>query len=164
MNLSTKRINAFSPYKVFLKDNGSLCFKTQSGSVYEVGFVEDYTFMDENAYQFFIMELEGNHDVKDEWVRQTIWVIIETFFLENNPVVLYICDMSDGKQAVRNRLFSMWYYEYENKDDFTFLSARVEVEKTDYFASVIIKNSNPQLEEIIESFEIFINDLKEKIR
>ena len=61
MNLSTKRINTFSPYKVFLKDNGSLCFKTQSGSVYEVGFVEDYTFMDENAYQFFIMELEGNH-------------------------------------------------------------------------------------------------------
>lgn len=75
MNLSTKRINTFSPYKVFLKDNGSLCFKTQSGSVYEVGFVEDYTFMDENAYQFFIMELEGNHVVKDEWVRQTIWVI-----------------------------------------------------------------------------------------
>lgn len=164
MNLSTKRINTFSPYKVFLKDNGSLCFKTQSGSVYEVGFVEDYTFMDENAYQFFIMELEGNHAVKDEWVRQTIWVIIETFFLENNPVVLYICDMSDGKQAVRNRLFSMWYYEYENKDDFTFLSARVEVEETDYFASVIIKNSNPQLEEIIESFEMFIKDLKEKIR
>lgn len=163
MNLSTERINSLSPYKVFLKDNGSLCFKTQSGSVYEVGFVEDYTFMDENAYQFFIMELEGNHSVKDEWVRQTIWVIIETFFLENNPVVLYICDMSDGKQAVRNRLFSMWYYEYENKNDFTFLSTRVEVEETDYYASVIIKNSNPQLEEIIESFEMFIQELKEKL-
>lgn len=163
MNLSIERINALSPYKVSLKENGSLCFSTSSGSVYEVGFVEDYTFINENAYQFFIIELEGNHSVKDELVKQTIWIIIETFFSENNPIVLYICDMSDGKQAIRNRLFSIWYYEYENKENFTFLSTKVEVEDTDYYASIIIKNSNPQIEEIIDSFEIFIKELKEKL-
>ena len=87
MNL-IERINALSPYKVSLKENGSLCFSTSSGSVYEVGFVEDYTFMNENAYQFFIIELEGNHSVKDELVKQTIWVIIETFFSE---MILLCC-------------------------------------------------------------------------
>lgn len=163
MNLPIERINDLSPYKVSLKDNGSLCFRTLSGSVYEVGFVEDYTFMDENAYQFFIIELEGNHSVRDELVKQTIWSIIETFFSENNPIVLYICDMSDGKQAVRNRLFSIWYNEYENKENFTFLSTKVEVEDTDYYASIIIKNSNPQIEEIKKSFEKFIQELKEKL-
>lgn len=163
MNLPIERINALSPYKVSLKENGSLCFRTLSGSVYEVGFIEDYTFMDENAYQFFILELEGKHSAKDELVKQTIWVIIETFFSENNPIVLYICDMSDGKQAIRNRLFSIWYYEYENKNNFTFLSTKIEVEDTDYYASIIIKNSNPQIEEIRNSFEEFIKELKGKL-
>lgn len=107
--------------------------------------------------------MEGNHSVKDELVKQTIRIIIETFFLENNPIVLYICDMSDGKQAVRNRLFSIWYNEYENKDCFTYLSTKVEVEDTDYYASIIIKNSNPQKEEIKKSFEKFILELKEKL-
>lgn len=134
IDLPIERVNALSPYKVYINNNGSLGFETQYGSVYEVGFVEDYTFMDENAFQFFILESQGKHSVKDPLVRETIWVILETFFLENNPVILYICDMSDGKQAIRNRLFSMWYYEYEQRESFTFLSTKVEVESTDFLS------------------------------
>ena len=87
IDLPIERVNALSPYKVYINNNGSLGFETQYGSVYEVGFVEDYTFMDENAFQFFILESQGKHSVKDPLVRETIWVILETFFLENNPVV-----------------------------------------------------------------------------
>ena len=114
-------------------------------------------------FQFFILESQGKHSVKDPLVRETIWVILETFFLENNPVILYICDMSDGKQAIRNRLFSMWYYEYEQRESFTFLSTKVEVESTDYYASVLVKNSNPQLEDIKVAFNSFIENMKEKL-
>ena len=163
IDLPIERVNALSPYKVYINNNGSLGFETQYGSVYEVGFVEDYTFMDENAFQFFILESQGKHSVKDPLVRETIWVILETFFLENNPVILYICDMSDGKQAIRNRLFSMWYYEYEQRESFTFLSNKVEVESTDYYASVLVKNSNPQLEDIKVAFNSFIENMKEKL-
>lgn len=163
IDLPIERINALSPYKVYIQENGSLGFETQHGSIYEVGFVEDYTFMDENAYQLFILESQGKHSVKDPLVRKTIWAIMEIFFLENNPVVLYICDMSDGKQAIRNRLFSMWYYEYEQWVNFTFLSAKVEVESTDYYASVIVKNSNPRLEDIKSSFNSFVESMKEKL-
>lgn len=119
--------------------------------------------MDENAYQFFILESQGKHSIKDPWVRDTIWAIIETFFSINNPVILYICDMSDGKQAIRNRLFAIWYYEYEQREKFTFLSTKVEVESVDYYASIIIKNSNPQLEDIKVSFNSFIENMKEKL-
>lgn len=163
IDLPIERVNALSPYKVYINNNGSLGFETQYGSVYEVGFVEDYTFMDENAFQFFILKSQGKHSVKDPLVRETIWVILETFFLENNPVILYICDMSDGKQAIRNRLFSMWYYEYEQRESFTFLSTKVEVESTDYYASVLVKNSNPQLEDIKVAFNSFIENMKEKL-
>lgn len=163
IDLPIEQINALSPYKVHLKKNGSLGFKIQYGSIYEVGFVEDYTFMDENAYQFFILESQGNHSIKGPLVRETIWAIIELFLYQKNPIILYICDMSDGKQAIRNRLFSMWYYEYEQREEFTFLSAKVEVESTDYYASVIVKNSNPQLKEIKDSFNLFIGNIKEKL-
>lgn len=81
IDLPIERVNALSPYKVYINNNGSLGFETQYGSVYEVGFVEDYTFMDENAFQFFILESQGKHSVKDPLVRETIWVILETFFL-----------------------------------------------------------------------------------
>ena len=98
IDLPIERVNALSPYKVYINNNGSLGFETQYGSVYEVGFVEDYTFMDENAFQFFILESQGKHSVKDPLVRETIWVILETFFLENNPDIFVICRMV-------NRLF-----------------------------------------------------------
>ena len=87
IDLPIERVNALSPYKFYINNNGSLGFETQYGSVYEVGFVEDYTFMDENAFLFFILESQGKHSVKDPLVRETIGVILETFFLENNPVV-----------------------------------------------------------------------------
>ena len=60
IDLPIERVNALSPYKVYINNNGSLGFETQYGSVYEVGFVEDYTFMDENAFQFFYF---WNHKV-----------------------------------------------------------------------------------------------------
>ncbi len=71
--------------------------------------------------------------------------------------------MLDGKQAIRNRLFSMWYYEYGQRESFTFLSTKVEVESTDYYASVLVKNSNPQLEDIKVSFNSFMENMKEKL-
>lgn len=53
--LSIEQINQISPYKVeAASDGNSLIFHTQYGLTYEVGFVEDYTFFDENAYQFLL--------------------------------------------------------------------------------------------------------------
>lgn len=46
---------------------------------------------------------------------------------------------------------------------FTFLSTKVEVESTDYYASVLVKNSNPQLEDIKVAFNSFIENMKEKL-
>lgn len=56
---ANRTCQCFISYKVYINNNGSLGFETQYGSVYEVGFVEDYTFMDENAFQF----LFWNHKV-----------------------------------------------------------------------------------------------------
>lgn len=79
--LSVEQINRISPYKVEIASDGnSLIFYTRYGLTYEVGFVEDYTFFDENTYQFFIVEKSGNRFLKDSLVKLTVWTIIEAFF------------------------------------------------------------------------------------
>ncbi|MCE8952155.1 DUF6169 family protein [Bacteroides thetaiotaomicron] len=162
--LSIEQINQISPYKVeAASDGNSLIFHTQYGLTYEVGFVEDYTFFDENAYQFFIVEKNGKRFLKDSLVRATVWAIVETFFQENCNVLLYVCDTSDGKQAIRDRLFEIWFYEYEKQQEYVHLAAKVESDAVYYFASVILRATHPQLDEIRNAFELFTEEMKDKL-
>lgn len=162
--LSVEQINRISPYKVEIASDGnSLIFYTRYGLTYEIGFVEDYTFFDENTYQFFIVEKSGNRFLKDSLVKLTVWTIIEAFFQENSNVLLYVCDTSDGKQAVRDRLFDIWFNEYERREEYMHFTAKVESDSVYYFASVILRATHPQLDEIREAFELFTEELKDKI-
>lgn len=162
--LSIEQINRISPYKVEIASDGnSLIFRTRYGLTYEVGFVEDYTFFDKDTYQFFIVEKNGNRFLKDVMVKETVWAIVEVFFQENSNVLLYVCDTSDGKQVIRDRLFDMWFYEYEKREEYVHFTAKVESDSIYYFASVILRTSHPQLKEIRGAFELFTEELKDKL-
>ena len=162
--LSIEQINRISPYKVEIASDGnSLLFHTRYGLVYEVGFVEDYTFFDKNTYQFFIVEKNGSRFLKDPLVKETVWAIIEVFFRENSNVLLYVCDTSDGRQASRDRLFDIWFYEYEKQEEYIHLTAKVESDSIYYFASVLLKITHPHLDEIKEAFDVFTEDMKDKL-
>lgn len=163
-SLSIERINCISPYKVEIADGGnSLIFHTQHGLTYEVGFVEDYTFFDENTYQFFIVEKNGSRFFKDVRVKETVWAIVEVFFQENKNVLLYVCDTSDGKQAIRDRLFEIWFYEYKKREEYAHFTAKVEADSVYYYASVILRVTHPQLNEIKNAFELFTEEMKDKL-
>lgn len=162
--LPIEQINRISPYKVEIASDGnSLIFHTRYGLTYEAGFVEDYTFFDENTYQFFIVEKNGNHVLKDSLVRKTVWAIVEVFFQENSNVLLYVCDTSDGRQATRDRLFDIWFHEYEKRGEYMHFTAKVESDSIYYFASVILKITHPQVDEIREAFELFTEEMKDKL-
>ncbi|TAE21651.1 MAG: hypothetical protein EAZ91_24970 [Cytophagales bacterium] len=64
--------------------------------------------------------------------------------------MLYICDSSDGKQAARKRKFDDWF-GYFNQVEFTKHDFPITDIKDGitYYNSVILKNSNPYLEEIL---------------
>ena len=68
--LSLTSINNKAPLEVSLTPSGTFSFGTEKNN-YIVGFVED----------------------------QTIVAIIEEFFVANDSAMLYICDVSDGKQS-----------------------------------------------------------------
>lgn len=112
---------------------------------------------------FFIVEKNGSRFLKDPLVKETVWAIIEVFFRENSNVLLYVCDTSDGRQASRDRLFDIWFYEYEKQEEYIHLTAKVESDSIYYFASVILKITHPHLDEIKEAFDVFTEDMKDKL-
>lgn len=164
LTLSPDRINLHAPYRLVLSDSNVLRFITDHGLVYEIGFAEDYTFMEENLYQFFISELTGNHYAPDSKIKSTVWAVLEEFFQQNENVVIYICDTSDGKQAIRNRLFQKWYNDFEDRDEYAFMSGVAEYEGVGYFASAIAAKSNPNIEEVKLAFEDFVCQVQGKLQ
>ena len=154
-DLSAQKINESSPYKVVHTAKLVMRFITDKALVYEAGFIDDYTFMEGGCFQFYLKEISGSSASRDPKIMQTVGAIIEEFFDKNQSVVLYICDNSDGRQAVRDRIFKGWFDTYKNKDNFTFLHGEANFDDTSYFTSVIIRNDNPDLQDVIDAFNEF---------
>lgn len=88
---------------------------------------------------------------------------IVSFDPDDVSLMLYICETGDGKQAMRNRLFQYWYSHYERKQEFTFLSTSIKDEEgVINYATLIIRNDNPDYAAIVNEFALTINVLNEK--
>lgn len=162
--LSTERINQTSPYKVISAGEGVVRFITDKALVYEAGFIEDYSLVQENGYQFYLKEISGKSAAADAKIMQTIWAIFEEFFAQNESVVLYICDISDGHQAARARIFAKWFHTFEHEDRYTFIDGNITFEEICYFAAAIIAKSNPHHDEYVEAFMLFKEGIEQKFR
>ena len=87
--LSLSAINARSTLPVSLTGGGSFTFSFKDDS-FIVGFVKDFTILDEGVYQFFIESKNKANTSGNKDVRKTIISIIEEFFSENDSAILYI--------------------------------------------------------------------------
>lgn len=161
--LSLSSINSEAPLEVTFTTSGTFAFGTETAK-YIVGFVEDQTILDSGVYQFFIENTDSSKNTLSNKVYKTIVVIIEEFFKENDSAILYICDTSDGKQSARDRLFSMWFNSYEGHFNYTLSRVSMQIDGIDYYASILISNSNPSYAEVLSAFKDFTNGLSEKIR
>lgn len=162
LSLSIDRINAISPYKVFSNGEGSVVFITDHLVNYEISFVEDYTLNIDNSYQLCISNMDNTQQPRDVKVRDTVIAIIKEFFQNNELCMLYICDTSDGRQKSRHRIFSYWFEQAAQHDDFTFIPAHLCVDEIDYYASLILCNQHPEYQSIVEAFKSFDESLKDK--
>jgi len=153
--ISTSKINKKSPYRTIRIDDAVVRFMTDNGLVYETGFVDDSTFFEENSYQFYLKELTGTTASRDMKIMETVGVIIEEFLLQNESVVVYICDTSDGKQAVRNRIFINWFKTFAQHSNYTLLTGKGTLEDCTYYAAAIVAKNNPDYQDIINAFAFF---------
>ena len=112
------RLNFHSPYKIWI-DNGSYKFLTDHGVQYRIEFVENNNIWeDEKAYEFAILNENKKISPNDSKVKETIQCIIEEFFLTNPDILLYQCETGDSRQAMRARLFTRWFNEFDKRDRF----------------------------------------------
>lgn len=165
MFLSSQAINQKSAYQVLQKNSNTFLFITDNSVTLEVGFVEDYTLEIEGVYQFFILNDSSDisHTPKDPNIKQTIFAIFEEFFKQDSSTILYVCDISDGRQNVRDRLFRIWFEEYHDKYSYCLEHAQIAVEDTEYFISILSRADNPNWEKILISFRSMAEDLQMKL-
>ena len=127
-------------------------FSTQFGLKYVVGFVEDYMLSDDGlVYQLFIDNVEGVHQPIDRNIYLTVVAILEEFFTNENAAIVYICDTSDGLQAVRQRLFRIWFDNYPNNHSYRLTSKTLTVDATSYYVSLLARVDMPLLGDRIEA-------------
>lgn len=158
--LSLSRINSKAPYKVNISKNECFyIFTTDKGIIYSISFSEEYEIGGCMSYQFSIDNIGKSHGSYDGKIKSTIIAIIEDFFVENQDVLLYICDTSDNREAARNRLFLRWFEQY-SPGKFTICTANSKVEDTDFYMAIIIANDNPQKDSITLDFETTAKALK----
>ena len=146
--LSLHHINNKSPYRVICSDKGDYLFATDKGINYTISFTEEFPLGGCMSYQFCIHNDNKIHGSYDNKISTTIIAIIEEFFLQNLNGLLYICDTSDNREEVRNRLFIRWFKEYADPQKYTIQSANTTIEGQGFYSSIIVENRNPLLDAI----------------
>ena len=163
-SLSLEHINEKSSYQVEPTDkDGFYQFFTDGGVHYFIGFMEDDVLFVKNSYQLIIANLNNHKSPRDSKVRDTIVSIVDEFFNRNNSTLLYICETGDDKQRMRSLLFEYWFSTYNRKALFTMMSSSiVDADGIVNFATIILRNDNPHLSEVITEFTESIQLLSQK--
>lgn len=144
-------------------EEGFFEFLTDGDVHYSVGFMLDQdTLQLPDCYELIIANINNKKSHSDHKLRDTVLAIVDEFFRVNNYTLLYICETGDGKQALRNRLFQNWFSHYDKKEAFVFMSSSIVAEGIVNYATIIVRNDNPNLSAIISTFTETIKLLSNK--
>ncbi len=163
LNLSVAEINKKSPYLVSLSQENSFVFTSKEGNIYELGFIKDEMFGIDDAYQFFLVPKDKENDVKDDDIQATVISVIEEFFKTKEVLLDYICDTKDGRKAIRSRLFSSWFSLFPNRKQYTLRTLSLYYEDISFYASVIIRNDNPNYDKCLDAIDNFEVQIRGKL-
>ena len=90
--------------------NNEYTFITDTGTVFKVAFSK-VDFDDLPIYIPTLIREQCAVKPNDSRVRNTIVAIMRQFVESNDSALYFVCDMSDGRQQNRFRLFSRWFNE-----------------------------------------------------
>lgn len=143
--------------------SNSYCFTTDYGIDYSVDFVEDDLISSDESYQLIIAKLNNKKSPKDDKIKETVLAIVEEFFDKNQSTLLYLCETGDNKQTMRSRLFEYWFSTYKHKTQYTMVSSSIiDEDGIVNYATLIIRNDNPKLSQVVAEFSDSIALLSQK--
>lgn len=161
MDLRMNQFSLPSHYDVFDCENG-YCFKTDYGNTYFITFIKYPTISEYLSVDVYMMNIDraddSNHrNGSDNKVRNTILFIIWNFFTLHNDALITICDILDGRQACRRRLFNKWFNEFSG-NELSKLDATCLIDETETYASMIFRNDINNRTELEYEFSL-LNDI-----
>lgn len=157
--LSLRSLNTKAPYTVLYGGQQSYKFKTDSNVLYDISFMEDMDIAGCQSFQFSIRRLTNNYVGHDPKVKDTILAILVEFFEVNNDVLIYICDDTDGRESMRNRLFLRWFKEYDTQGRYEIKYADAVIEGKGFYTAIVLRTDHPHFSDIVAEFDIVATNL-----
>jgi hypothetical protein len=145
-----KVLNLSCPYKVTLDTTTfTYTFNTNTNVNYSLAFKSYSSLFDDtvangkvtSVYSLNLDKL-SSQITPSSGIRETVEAILIDFFSNPENVLVYICDLVDGKHPQREVLFSKWYNKsparhYISKSDAKFGTGSM------IFTSILYTNENP---------------------
>lgn len=167
-------------YKLFDDEDGELSytFESVNGALYSVTFdvreYNDYTeryphlFNFGHALSFFRMTRPIQKSKLDERIEHTIGKIISDFFTDNGneAVLLFHCDFSDKRQKCRDHLFTQWYSNSPEKNNYfrERVGATVFETNVTHYMGFLTPMNNPNLALVQLEFDAcYFNLIQDKV-
>lgn len=161
--LSLSSINKTAPYQVWTENGYTFLFRTGDGVTYEIGFVEDCMISDDgDVSQLIISVVNGDASHRDSKIQDTVTAILEEYFKTDYSTLVYICDTNDGRQSFRQRLFSIWFHSYSEKDRFFHEYKELIIDGIGYYMAILSRKDNPLLPDRLAAFESVFKQISAK--
>lgn len=140
MALEMKKSYLQSHYNVEETEYGYK-FTTIAGVDYFLTFISYPSISDFLATNIYMFNIERNESVitsgqDDEKVRNTVLYVLDLFFSKHEDALISICDVIDGKQFARKRLFDSWFNKFNN-NRLIKMEAECEIDGIPTFASLL---------------------------
>ena len=137
-------------------------FETDNAIVYQIKFKNTSYIFEQHldfpivAFEFVISVALNPTDKSpslDNRVSHTVALIFKDFFKKTpEQVIIYICDSSDRRGAVRKRKFDQWV-DYFKENEFVKVNATIiDLVGITYYNALIIRKDNPNRLAITEAF------------
>jgi hypothetical protein len=149
--------------------NNTYIFETDFEITYEIKFVPSgyiwepaIPFFKDNTFEFIIAVIEKSKNPPlDKKIPDTIALIFKDFFTDKRNLVVYICDSSDNKQAIRFRKFNTWFHQFKGMNFMKLDLPIPEAKGTTIYTSLIMRLDNPNKGTIMVEFDKLASDLTE---
>jgi len=128
-----------APYEVKDgKKEGVFCFSTEDNVCYEITIIEACDIL--GSLPIYCVNLYVTNDNKCRIPNRTAITAIKIIkeVLDEDRVLLYICDTEHNRQFARNRLFDRWI-KANSKNQYE----KLEVKGNDIVGGFLIKRDNP---------------------
>ena len=144
------------PYDFRKANDATYYFETDNGLRYRAYFISfPAPFYTLYSFSFEREEGVGAYDAR---VKDTIVTVLHDFFEAENYILGYTCDVTDGREMARKRLFDRWFAQ-ENDGSLR----KIDFQTDNIYVSLIVNKDYFAIDEAVQDInQLFVDVLSQK--